>query len=49
MTFLFLGYSVFWLLLAGYVLSLGARQRRLAEELDDLAAALDRGAARKSG
>ncbi|HLT59170.1 MAG: CcmD family protein [Limnochordales bacterium] len=49
MTFLFLGYSVFWLLLAAYVAMLGARQRRLAEEVADLSAALDKGAGRRMG
>lgn|GEM_PF-1491833 len=49
MTYLFLAYSVFWLLLAGYIAMLAARQRRLAEELDDLAAALERDRARQTG
>ncbi len=49
MTFLFLGYSVFWLILAGYVAVLGARQRRLQEEVADLAAVLERSGRGKVG
>ncbi|HEY8497345.1 MAG TPA: CcmD family protein [Limnochordales bacterium] len=49
MTFLFLGYSIFWLILAGYVALLAARQRRLAEDVADLAQVLERSKGRKSG
>ncbi|MBO8141695.1 MAG: CcmD family protein [Firmicutes bacterium] len=42
MTYLFLAYTAFWLLLAGYLWSMAARQRRLAQEVADLSAALKR-------
>jgi len=49
MTFLFLGYTVFWLILSGYLAYLAARQRRLADDVADLAQVLERAKGRKSG
>jgi CcmD family protein len=36
MTYLFAAYTVIWVLLFGYLVSLGKRQNKLAEELEIL-------------
>ncbi|WP_079510136.1 CcmD family protein [Mesobacillus jeotgali] len=34
MTYLFMGYTVIWTLIAGYVLVLGRRQKQLKKEIE---------------
>lgn len=41
MMFLFLGLTAFWLVLASYLWSLGARQKRLADDVALLADVLE--------
>ena len=40
--YLIAAYAIIWVITFGYVLTLGARQRRLAAEVEDLQAELDR-------
>ena len=35
-TYMFFGFAAAWLILAGYVLSLGARERKLGRQLEHL-------------
>jgi len=36
MNYLFMGYSVIWALIAGYVVILGKRQKQLEKEIEQL-------------
>jgi CcmD family protein len=40
--YLIAAYAIIWVVTFGYILTLGARQRRLAAEVEDLQAELDR-------
>ncbi len=42
-TYLFYGFATVWILLAGYVLSLVARERRLRNEIDKLKRMVEKG------
>jgi CcmD family protein len=42
-TYMFYGFSVAWLIIAIYVISIGARERRLRQELDRVKRMIEQG------